>query len=176
MKEQLAALADADQVTRAVGARARRVRGRRQRTEALVGELALVQVAARQARAADEELAAFAARDRASILVEDVQLVAAQRAADGDQLARRALGDRGVDGRLRRAVDIQHASARRCPARDRFGRAALAADDQQPHRRQRVRVIIASDVGTVEKTVTLPPATSSARFVAKLDRVRVRDH
>ena len=71
------------------------------------------------------------------MLVEHVSLVAGQRGADGHRQARAHLAQGGDDGRLCGTVGIEHA-ATIGEARDELGRQRFAAEDEQPHGRQRI--------------------------------------
>ena len=135
-KEKLAVLPHAHAIAGPIGApRAAFLAG--DRDEVRFGELGLAEVSASDARAGYEKLADLAFGDRMMGFAEDRQLVAAEGLADGDLCAGTALGRGRVHRRLGRAVDVEHAAARRRPSLDHLGGAPLAADDEQAHRRQR---------------------------------------
>ena len=94
----------ATQITRAVHAGSRRSEGVGQETRG--GELGALEVATRQAQAADVELAGDADGDRLQLLVEEEDLRVGHRPADGHPLARANLAPRGVGGVLGGTVEV----------------------------------------------------------------------
>ena len=92
-----------------------------------------VQVAARHARAGNDDLAGLAGRQHPGrVRIEDQHAVGRQRPADGDRRGRIESLQRRGDGGLGRAVGVEHAPRRRGPALHQIARTCLARDDQQP--------------------------------------------
>ncbi len=96
------------------------------------GQLWATEVAARDARAADVQLARDADWNRVQRAVEQIDPRVSDRASERRALARLVPGGacRG-DRRLSWAVQVEELPAL-APARDHIGRAWLAADDQRP--------------------------------------------
>jgi len=98
------------------------------------------EVAAREAAAADVELAGLARRRRFAVAVEDVGVLARQRPADRRRAFRLRVDHRlgGADRHLGGAVGVEEAAAGR-PAPRHLGRAGLAGRGQGGERRQALR-------------------------------------
>ena len=125
---------EAAEVAGAVQPRARPAR-RRIGNELLGGQLRPIDVADGHARSADADLAGLARRNRPQRFVEKTDRVSRQRPADGHGLVGQQLGPGGGDGRLGRAVGVEHAPTGPAPALDEVRRARLAADHQEAQRR-----------------------------------------
>ncbi len=125
------------QVTAAV----RAVPAQRGHRRVLLGILVRVQIAG-QAHPADHQFTHLADADRHPVLVDDGQVPARQRQPDADRPGAVQLGGAGDHGGLGGAVGVPHLAAGRVgpggqPLR-KLRRAGLAAEDQQPHRLQRL--------------------------------------
>ena len=93
-----------------------------------------IEIAA-QPDSADDQLAGLAERDRLAGLADDCDLPAGQRPADRDGGAGVHARGGAHDGGLGRSVRVPHLALGREPPRE-LGRAGLAAEDQQSHRRR----------------------------------------
>ena len=118
--------------------------------EAFGGQLGAMQITARHTNATDMNFAGLARGHGTASVIEQMDAVAVDRAADRDagRLRLRVAGmHAGPDRGLGRAVGVEHAPARRCPRRCSTRarpslhlrrRQRLAGADQHPHRCQRI--------------------------------------
>ena len=121
------------QVAAAVGAPPAQRRHRR----VLFGVLVRVEVAG-QTDAADHQLADPTDGHRLAVLVDDGQVPAGQRQADADRPLAAQRGRARDDGRLGGAVGVPHLAAVDGEPLGELRGARLAAEDQQPHRFERL--------------------------------------
>ncbi len=130
---EIALLVDAREVSGAVEPRVV------ERHERARGHFRLVEIAARDARAADVELALGAARHGLHLRVEDQRGVALDGTPDGDRPPGLQHRSGGVDRGFRGSIDVEHQAPRLDPARDKLGRAGFPAHHQLAQRRHVLR-------------------------------------
>ena len=123
-----------DQVAAAVGA----APGKRRHRGVLLGVLVGIEVA-RQPHPADDELADLPEVHRPAVGADDRQIPPGQGQADADRSPPEQPRSAGHHGRFGRAVGVPHLAALHREPLGEFGRAGLAAEDQQPHRLQGLR-------------------------------------
>ena len=121
-------------------------------------QLVALQIAARDAGAADEQFALDATVEQVQRLVGDITGVVRNRSADRDGAVAQDFGDGGDDGRFGRAIGVEYLAAGLAPACRHGGRAGFAAEDDdaqarhilRQHREKRRHRVENRDAGVVE--------------------------
>ncbi len=111
------------------------IRRKRIGDELLRRQLRPLQIALRDSRSADQQLALLARRYRRQILGDDPAGIVRDRSPDGDRLARLHLVHRRDHGRFRRPIGVEQAPVRLRPARGERRRQCFSAEQDEAQAR-----------------------------------------